>query len=160
MSLSPSEEAAADAPRGDIALFAGANHARILRVYDAFAGGGGRLSFCWPGFLAPQAWFLYRKMYLWAALVSAGPLLVAYAPKIAVLNWGASLVGAMGLRLYVAGAVRTIARIRAVAADEAEAQALIVRAGGVSRVGAAFGLLFAFCAFVLSLKAGAHLGGR
>ena len=108
----------------------------------------------------PQAWFLYRKMYLWAALVSAGPLLFAYVPKLAWLNWSTSLVGAIGLRLYVAGAARTIARIRASAADEAEARALIARAGGVSRVGAAFGLLFAFSAFVLSLKIGAHLGRR
>lgn len=138
--------------RADMALFVARNQARILRAYDARVGGGSRGSFCWPGFLAPQAWFLYRKMYLWAALVSAGPLLLAYVPKLAFLNWGASLVGALGLRLYLGGAAATIARIRESAADEGQTRALIARAGGVSRVGAIIGLLFAFSAFVLSLK--------
>ena len=110
---------------------------------------------CWPGLLAPQAWFLYRKMYLWAAVVSAGPLLLAYIPRLGWLNWGGALIGAFGLRLYLAHARRTIARIREAAADEAEVQALIVSAGGVSRIGAAIGLAFAFSAFVMSLKAGA-----
>ncbi len=147
-----SEPVPEEGDRADMAMFVQRNQARILRVYDAWVGGGGRGSFCWPGFLAPQAWFLYRKMYLWAALVSAGPLLLAYVPKLAFLNWGTSLIGAMGLRLYVGGAAATIARIRARAADEAQARALIAHAGGVSRIGAIIGLLFAFSAFVLSLK--------
>ncbi|MDE3175343.1 MAG: hypothetical protein KGM15_04440 [Pseudomonadota bacterium] len=153
MSLPVSPESA----RADMALFAARNQARILRAYDAWIGGRGG-SFCWPGLLAPQAWFLYRKMYLWAALVSAGPLLLAYVPKLAFLNGGTSLIGAFGLRLYLNEAAATIARIRAGAADEEAARRQIARAGGVSRVGAVIGLLFAFSAFVLSLKLG--LRGR
>lgn len=153
-----SDPAPEERDRADMALFVARNHARILRAYDARVGGGSRGSFCWPGFLAPQAWFLYRKMYLWAALVSAGPLLLAYVPKLAFLNWGTSLVGALGLRLYLGGAAATIARIRASAADEGQARALVARAGGVSRIGAIIGLLFAFSAFVLSLKL--RLGGQ
>jgi hypothetical protein len=91
-------------------------------------------------------------MYLWAALVSAGPLVLAYVPGLSYLDWGASLAGAFGLRFYFADADRAIARIRAAAADEDEAEALIRRAGGVSWVGAAVGLAFAFSAFVLTLK--------
>jgi hypothetical protein len=137
----------------DMALFVGRNRARLMAQYDAL--GRGAWPFCWPGLIAPQAWFLYRKMYLWAALVSAGPLLIAYFPGFAYLDWGASLIGALGLRFYFAGAETAIARIRAAAGDEDEARALIARAGGVSWVGAIIGLAFAFSAFVLSLKAGA-----
>ncbi len=140
-----------------MALFVARNRQRLLAHYDAMGLGG--WPFCWPGLLAPQAWFLYRKMYLWAAVVSAGPLLLVYLPGWAYLDWGASLIGALGLRFYFAGAERTIARIRADAADEDEARALIARAGGVSRIGAGVGLIFAFSAFVLSLKTGAPVPG-
>jgi len=143
--------------RADMALFAARNLGKFMPLYDAMAAGRRGSPFCWPGFLAPQAWFLYRKMYLWAALVSAGPLLLAYLSKWAWLSWGTAFIGASGSRLYVAGARKTIARIRAAAADEAEARALIARAGGVSRIGAAIGLVFAFSAFIVVLKAGAPL---
>ena len=95
-------------------------------------------------------------MYLWAALVSVGPLLFAFVPGLSYLDWGASLIGALGLRFYFSGAEAAIARIRVGAADEAQALALIARAGGVSWTGAVIGLLFAFSAFVFSLKAGPH----
>jgi hypothetical protein len=141
----------------DMALFVGHNRARLMALHRACLDGA--LPLCWPGLLAPQAWFLYRKMYLWAALVSAGPLLIAYAPRLAMFNWGTSILGALGFKFYFAFARRTIARIRAEAKDEEEARALIARAGGVSRVGAALGLAFAFSAFVLSLKLGLARGG-
>jgi hypothetical protein len=146
-----------DARRADMALFVGRNRGRLMPQYEAFAAGA--WPFCWPGLLAPQAWFLYRKMYLWAALVSAGPMLIAFSPQLAYLDWGTSVIGALGLRFYFAGAERTIQRIRAGAAGEEEARALIARAGGVSRVGAGLGLAFAFSAFVLSLKGGAPVLG-
>ena len=140
----------AEAERADLARFIGPNQARLAPFAEAR-----RAPFCWPGFLAPQAWFLYRKMYLWAALVSAGPLLIARLPGLTYLSWATSLVGAFGLRLYFAHARKTVARIRAGAGDETQAAALIARAGGVSRIGAALGLAFGFSVFVLSLKAGA-----
>ena len=136
-----------------MALFVARNRDRLLAGFDAHMAGG--WPFCWPGLVAPQAWFLYRKMYLWAALVSAGPLALGYFPKWGFLEWGTSALGAFGLKLYFAGAERAIARIRAETESEAEAQALIARAGGVSAAGAALGLVFAFVAFILSLKAGA-----
>ncbi len=144
--------------RADMAAFVERNHRRFMPHYDALISGQRVAPFCWPGLLAPQAWFLYRKMYVWAALVSAGPLLLAYIPRLGWLNWGGSLIGAFGLRLYLAYARRTIARIRETTDDEAEVQALITRAGGVSRIGAVIGLTFAFSAFILSLKAsGSHV---
>jgi hypothetical protein len=146
-----------DARRADVALFVARNRSRLLAQYEAFSLGA--WPFCWPGLLAPQAWFLYRKMYLWAALVSAGPLLISYVPGLAYLDWGSAFIGALGLKFYFAGAERTVARIRAAARDEDEARALIARAGGVSWIGGAIGLAFAFSVFVLSLKAGAPLIG-
>ena len=79
---------AEESRRADLELFVGRNRARLLAHYDAL--GRGAWPFCWPGLLAPQAWFLYRKMYLWAALVSAGPLVIAYLP-----GWTASRPGAL-----------------------------------------------------------------
>jgi hypothetical protein len=142
-----------ESERADMALFVAGNRARMMALYEARA--AGRWPFCWPGLLAPQAWFLYRKMYVWAALVSAGPFLIAYFPQLAILSWSASLAGALGLRLYFDAAEKTIAGIRAASGDDAEARVLIARAGGVSRIGAVIGLAFGFSAFVLSLKAGA-----
>jgi hypothetical protein len=142
--------------RDDLVLYFQRNGERLAQFYEARA----RLPFCWPGLLFPQAWFLYRKMYLWAALVSAGPLLLAYAPKLGVLEWATSLLGAMGLRFYFLQAETTIARIRAAAQDEDEARALIAKAGGVSLTGACVGAGFIFAAFVLTLKAPHALGLR
>jgi hypothetical protein len=143
-----------DRERGDMAIFAGRDAAGILAVYDAQAAGRA-WPLCWPGLLFPLAWFLYRKMYLWAALVSAGPLLLAYAPMLSWASWSAAAIGAAGMRLYIDFARRTIRGIRAQAADAAEAEALLARAGGVSRIGAVVGVVFAFAQFVLSLKLGA-----
>jgi hypothetical protein len=140
--------------RADLALYFQDNCERLAQLYEARR----RMPLCWPGLLFPQAWFLYRKMYLWAALVSAGPLLLGYVPQLTFLEWGTSLVGALGLRLYFSQAEATIARIRAEAADEDEARALIEKAGGVSRTGACVGAGFVFAAFVLTLKAPHALG--
>ena len=131
----------------DLALFFGPGGERLARLDAA-----GAWVLCWPGLLFPQAWFLYRKMYGWAALVSAGPLVVVYLPHLSFLAWIAALPGALGLKLYFAAARRTIRSIRAGATDEAAARALIVRAGGVSWVGACVGLVYAFASFVLALK--------
>lgn len=142
------------AAREDLALYFQTNVERLLPLYDARA----RMPLCWPGLLLPQAWLLYRKLYLWAALATAGPLLLAYAPRFAFLEWGCNVVGALGLRLYFSHAEATVARIRAAARDEDEARALIAKAGGVSLTGAGVGAGFIFAAFVLTLKAPHALG--
>ena len=135
---------------GDLELFFGRNRERLARLHAASR--AGRLPFCWPGFLFPQAWFLYRKMYGWAALAAAGPLVIVYLPHLGLLAWLPALPGLFGLKLYFAAAERTVSELRA-QAPEAEARALIARAGGVSRTGAAFGLVYAFAAYVATLKA-------
>ncbi len=134
----------------DFRLFCGPNGERLARIFNANVWG-----VCWPGLLFPQAWFLYRKMYYWAALTSAGPLVVVYLSPLSFLAWIAALPGALGLKFYFAAARRTIREIRAESADEDRARALIARAGGVSWVGGAVGLIYAFASFVLALKVGA-----
>ena len=50
----------------------------ICRSFEAAPGEGGlrrwRALACWPGFFFPQAWFLYRKLYGWAALCCLLPI--------------------------------------------------------------------------------------
>jgi hypothetical protein len=127
----------------DLRLFAGANAAAFARLSAAPRAGWSAV--CWPGLAVPAIWFLYRKMYGWAALVVLGPVVASLAHLPGSLVQGAalaaSLLGAFGNRLYLARARRMIAEIRAAAADEAAARATIARAGGVSVAGGIVGAL-------------------
>ena len=133
--------------KDDLALYFGPNRTELseLRTSPLWR-------FCWPGFLFPQAWFLYRKMYGWAALTTAAPTVAFYAPSLAWTVWGTSILGAFGLRLYFRVAERDVAAIRAETADEDEARARIVRVGGVSRFGAAVGAVYIFALFLNELR--------
>lgn len=98
---------------------------------------------CWAGFFLPIPWFLYRKMYGCAALVVLLPTAIAmvthWTPLLRATGFGIMTLGLQGRTLYRAHARRTIAVIRSIATDEAEAQTLIARAGGVSVPGAVIG---------------------
>lgn len=154
----PLDEALACAARDrkDMTPFVGANFAVFVRPPDA-ARGAGRVvgAICWPGLLFPTPWFLYRKMYGWAAITVFMPVLfsLVHLPIPSdVMRWisfVSAALGAFGKPLYRAKARRTIRAIRAAAPDEASARETIARAGGVSNAGAAFGLLLliAFFAF-------------
>jgi hypothetical protein len=152
----PIDEALARAAREreDLALFIGVNVGAFVGTADA----GGAMSsragaICWPGLLLPTPWFLYRKMYGFAAITVFTPVLFSLvhvpAEPLRWIGMASTVLGAFGKRLYRAKARRTIAAIRAAAPDEASAREAIARAGGVSRAGAAFGflLLLAFLAF-------------
>ncbi len=62
--------------------FIGQNADRYLEQFRKFTGGGEprfALTWHWPAFLFdPFLWFLYRKMYLYAAVYAIGPVLSAY----------------------------------------------------------------------------------
>ncbi len=147
------EETAYAAPAlDDLALFIGPNAAAFVVSREAGLARA-RGGICWPGFLLPTPWLLYRKMYGWAAITVLLPVFLSlvHVPS-GVLRWiglGYAILGAFGKRLYLAGARRAIAAIRARAPDEISARETIARAGGVSTAGAAFGLLLiaAFLAF-------------
>lgn len=152
----PLDEAAASAARreADFRLFAGPNADIFMRTSHALEKGDhGRNAICWPGFLFPAAWFLYRKMYAYAAITILLPVVSGlFGVPGEVTRWlgfGFAFLGAFGRRLYVAKARRMIAEIRADAPDETWARETIARAGGTSRAGAVFGVLLigAFLAF-------------
>jgi len=146
--------ALAAAREADLRLFAGANADVFVKLSNALAtkSAGGK-TICWPGFLFPAAWFLYRKMYGYAAITVLLPVLASlvHVPG-EITRWigfGFAFLGAFGKRLYLARARRMIAEIRAAATDEANARETIARAGGVSVAGAVIGalLIAAFIAF-------------
>jgi hypothetical protein len=149
------EETAHAAPElDDVALFIGPNAAAFLASREA-GRATARGGICWPGFLLPTPWFLYRKMYGWAAIVVLSPVLLSlfHVPN-DVLSWisfGFAFLGAFGKRLYLVKARRAIVAVRAGAPDEISARETIARAGGVSPAGAAFGVLLiaAFFAFAI-----------
>ncbi|TAJ10557.1 MAG: DUF2628 domain-containing protein [Nitrospirae bacterium] len=62
--------------------FIGQNADRYLEQFRKFTGSGEprfTLTWHWPAFLFdPFLWFLYRKMYLYAAVYAIGPVLSAY----------------------------------------------------------------------------------
>ncbi|MDE3224911.1 MAG: DUF2628 domain-containing protein [Nitrospirota bacterium] len=62
--------------------FIGPNADRYLEQFRKFTGSGEprfALTWHWPAFLFdPFLWFLYRKMYLYAAVYAIGPVLSAY----------------------------------------------------------------------------------
>nr|MBI3614676.1 DUF2628 domain-containing protein [Nitrospirota bacterium] len=62
--------------------FIGQNADRYLEQFRKFTGSGEprfALTWHWPAFLFdPFLWFLYRKMYLYAAVYAIGPVLSAY----------------------------------------------------------------------------------
>lgn len=62
--------------------FIGQNADRYLAQFRKFTAGGSArfaLTWHWPAFLFdPFLWFLYRKMYLYAAVYAIGPVLSAY----------------------------------------------------------------------------------
>jgi hypothetical protein len=150
----PIDEAAAGIALGesDLRLFAGANAEIFVRAAQARREkrlGGNPV--CWPGFLVPAAWFLYRKMYGCAAIVVLPPVFASlvHVPGAVLLAivLGCSILGAFGKPMYLARARRMIAEIRAAEPDEAIAQATIARAGGASLAGAVIGVLL-IAAFV------------
>jgi hypothetical protein len=63
--------------------FIGPNAERYVEQFRKFASNGSphfALTWNWPAFLFdPFLWFLYRKMYLYAAVYAVGPVVSAYA---------------------------------------------------------------------------------
>ena len=148
--------------RRDMALFVRRDLEKFLPIYDTLAAGRNAFSVCWPGLVFPQAWFLYRKMYGWAAFACVTPLLVTSIHGIGgywkILAYSPALAAISGRRLYVGAARRTIARIRAAEPDAAAAEEVIRRAGGVSIAGAVIGALFFIAAVSVGSRTGVYIG--
>jgi hypothetical protein len=145
--------------RSDLALFVGPNVEKFASVFGSAGGRRRRRWTCWPGFFFPLAWFMYRKMYGWAALACALPIFAG------VLDFGVfqrllmsapSFIGLSGRLIYAVQVRRTIARIRAAGRGqpEEELRQALVRAGGVSAAGAIVGGAIMVCALVIGVMAG------
>ena len=146
-------------PSSDFARFVGPN----LEKFAPASGSTRMRRFfgrpCWPGFFFPVAWFMYRKMYGWAALACALPIFAG------VMNFGGfkpvlislpTVAGLAGRKLYRVGARRTIARIRVSLSGRSE-EALgetLARAGGVSVPGAIVGGAIVLVAVVIGFTHG------
>jgi hypothetical protein len=127
----------------EVALFAGPNadrfrpawekgRDRLLEGRAAFA-----LGFCWPALLFSFAWFFYRKMWLFGAMVLVLPVALSFILESrAGGSIGMTVAMAMlGKGLYAQHAVGRIGEIRERGGDDSA----IARAGGVSIVGGAVG---------------------
>lgn len=93
---SDSDNASAE-ERALLALFAGPNAEKFLPVYDR-AGAKSPFSlwtWCWPAFFAPFAWFLYRKLWVYASAWFLALLAVGYIAE------GSS--GIVGVTIAIAG---------------------------------------------------------
>ncbi len=115
----------------DLALFVGKNTDKYLAKFRKFAQDGGdsfAATWHWPAFFFSFWWMLYRKMYLWAALV----LLLGCVPYVGLIMM--AVFGISGNYLYYRHAKRSVAEIRSGGGSEVDIAAKLARAGGVNNV--------------------------
>lgn len=130
--------------RDDLELFIGKNAGPYLALFDRQQEKRRGIAFCWPAFFVPVAWFMYRRMHLYIAVVLAiVTVIVTMVPFKGSGGAGAFAVAfAMsGKPLYLAFAQRKINKINKRATDEAQRLRLIEKAGGTSVTGAVIGSL-------------------
>jgi hypothetical protein len=134
-----------------MALFIGHNAEAFLPSW--IARGERLLKFrelCWAAFFAPIAWFLYRKMYAWAALAVLAPAVSQMLFRSALVQTAMALVisiaGLGGRRLYLRHADALIREITSEASAD-EARSMIQRAGGTSPAGAWIGAVIMLAIF-------------
>jgi Tfp pilus assembly protein PilE len=130
-SVMPEAAPLAGATKDDLALFIGPNADRYLGKFARFRREGGdsfAATWHWPAFLFSFWWMLYRKMYLWAALV----LLLGCVPYTTLVMM--AVFGLCGNYLYYRHAKRSVAEIRSGTGTDVEVAAKLARAGGVNNV--------------------------
>ena len=140
--------------REDLLAFIGANNTGSFFNTRGFA------RICWPGVLIPHVWFLYRKLYIVAAILCVAPILAATVFRlpysVTLLNVAAVGIGVCGKAIYLAYAKSAIRRIRADTSDDDEARQRVCRAGGGSKSGAALGIVYTLGALANAISGAAH----
>ena len=143
----------------DVATFIGPNAHKFevvwvkTRVQSMAKGAGFKIGWCWPPLFIGFAWFLYRKMWGFGALLLVVPVVVGYLlPGGGAIGLGVAFA-MMAKSIYVQHAVVKIAKLRARGAGDAE----IAAAGGVSVAGGIIGGVILGVA-VLSVIAALALG--
>lgn len=136
--------------RQDFETFCGKNAKKFLAVHDkvnSIENKNNVASWCWPAFLTGFAWFMYRKMYLYAAILFLAP--IAFFLIFPDMEFGAGAIavvlGLMGKFMYLQWAERRISAINETPGLTEEDRAEKIRnAGGVSVLGGILGgVLFA-----------------
>jgi hypothetical protein len=111
----------------EIGLYVGHNLERYERKFRAIYqhDGSYQVAWHWPAFFVPIPWFIYRKLYPWAA----GLLIVQFfLPPIAQIGLGIA-TGMMGNYIYYQAIVR---KLRKLTLQGEERQDAIVQAGGTN----------------------------
>jgi hypothetical protein len=139
----------------DLRLFFGPNAMRFMSLWRARRLRGKNVGFSFTSFLFPQAWLLYRKMYLTAAALTVAPIAIAlFFESTALSNLtgvSVSILGGLGPRYYVDTAEALVIELRSQSLTDEEARSTIAEAGGVSRPGAALGFLIFLSTVVLGI---------
>jgi hypothetical protein len=140
--------------RDDLKLFVGRNAEAFLAFYDHQGGGRPRFfsAICWPAFFVPVAWYMYRRMYLYAGLIII--LGIALGTLLEKLGSGGTVGISIALAgiakpAYLAFAKRKIAKAGELATDEVDRLTRIAKAGGVSVMGAVIGTAITVLPIVL-----------
>ncbi len=117
--------------------FLGPNADRYLTTFKKFMGPAGphfALTWHWPAFIfEPFLWFLYRKMYVYAAIYAIGPAMAFYITQdlSADIIWRI-IAGASANYIYFWHAKEQIAKIKSERATGGETrQKLLGELGGV-----------------------------
>ncbi len=144
----PAEARTPHALRDDLRDFFGPNAEPYLRAYDrkmaslAKSRRGNFLGFSLAALLVPLPWLMYRKMYIAAGGFLFAALLIGLLLPDAGASFSvAGICGAMGKALYVAHAEGKIRKIDGRHLSPSARTDLIRRAGGVSWLSAAIGIV-------------------
>lgn len=120
--------------RNEIEAYVGPKAGAYLRVFERFPAEGGpafAFSWNWPAFFCGVWWYLYRKMYLWAAVDFA--LSIALGWTFLVPLFWAVIRAATGNYLYFLQAERKVRESAARPEDGPARLARLAGEGGVHR---------------------------
>jgi len=146
--------------REEFEAYVGPNAGAYLDVFARFPSEGGpafAFSWNWPAFFCGVWWYLYRKMYLWAAVDFALSVVLGWT-FLVPLFW-AVIRALTGNYLYFLQAERKVREAAAYPVDGPARLARLAREGGVHRwvawaavVGIALLAALAFLFFLLFLE--------
>jgi hypothetical protein len=108
----------------------------------------------WPAALWFLPWALYRKMWLFGGSMAIAGIILAllFPPAATATGLGlALLTGFISNRAYLQLATGKIAKLKAISDSEEELLARIHRAGGVSPLGAWFGVVVLVCSSIIAM---------
>jgi hypothetical protein len=130
----------AETPWEDVAAYIGPNAGQFRKVWEKQRqvmlekGYGNTWSFSWPALVLSYVWFLYRKQWAVGAVLVGLPIIIGLLFPNALGGFGGVgiVIAMLAKGLYLQVAVPKIAKMRALAPDDAARHAVLAAAGGVS----------------------------